>query len=62
VKRVYVPNYCYADSTLGAYISQRSWNFRDSFIKRALWIGNNTYAISNNKITISDFENGKQKK
>jgi hypothetical protein len=34
----YVPNYCYADSTLASYVGNNSWNFRDSFVKRALYI------------------------
>jgi hypothetical protein len=41
---------------LGEYISNKSWEFRDSFVKRALWIGNDAYAISNDRISTSDLE------
>ncbi len=54
----YVPKYCYKDSTIGEYIASKSWNFRDSYINRALWIGDNSYAISNEEISshkISDW-------
>ncbi|MFK7779939.1 MAG: beta-propeller domain-containing protein [Candidatus Gracilibacteria bacterium] len=54
----YVPKYCYADSTIGEYIASKSWNYRDSFIKRALWIGNNTYSISNDLIKSSNIDTG----
>jgi len=58
VSRKYVPKYCYADSTIGEYIASRNWNFRDSFIKRALWIGNNTFSISNDLIKSSNIDTG----
>ena len=51
VRDYYIPEYCYADSPLWAYVASRSWNFKDSFIKRALWIWNSSFAISNDKIT-----------
>jgi len=47
----YIPEYCYADSPIWAYIASQSWNFRDSFVKRALWIWDNSFAVSNDKIT-----------
>lgn len=51
----YVPSYCYEDSTLWSYIASKSWEYKDSLIKRALWIWNTSYAISNEKITSHDF-------
>lgn len=50
VERKYVPTYCYADSTIWEYIASRNWNYRSSFIKRALWVGDNTYSISDDLI------------
>lgn len=46
----YVPPYCYADATLDSYIAGNLWNFSDSFITRALYIGEQFYTISNAKI------------
>jgi len=56
----YVPPYCYAESTLGSYVASRSYNFRDSFVKRALWIWDTSFAISNDKITSHDINSWKQ--
>ena len=52
----YIPDYCFADATTGTYIASRSWNYRDYFIKRALWIEDNTFAISNLKTTSHDID------
>ncbi len=56
----YVPSYCYADSTIQSYIASRSWNFNNSFIKRALWIWDSSFAISNDKITSHELTSWKQ--
>lgn len=50
----YVPTYCYENSTIWEYLVSKSWNYYNSFIKRALWIWDNTYTISNDKISISN--------
>lgn len=60
VQQTYVPEYCYADSSLGSYLAQTSWNFSQSFIKRALYIGDNAYAISDKKIGAYDIGSGKE--
>ncbi len=57
----YVPEYCFADSPIWAYIAARYWNFRDKFIKRALWIEDNVFAISDIKVTEHDIDTWKQK-
>ena len=57
VKYNYVPKYCYADSTIWEYLASKSWQYRNSYIKRALWVWDNTYAISNEKISVSDIDN-----
>jgi len=54
VQRRYVPKYCYADSTVWEYIANINWNYRNSFVKRALWIGDNVYSISDQKLLKSD--------
>ncbi len=56
VKYKYVPKYCYADSPVWEYLASRSRQYRNSFIKRALWIWDNTYAISNDQISSSDID------
>ena len=56
IKYERVPAYCYADSPIWEYIASKNWNYRNSFIKRALWIWDNTYAISNDKISYSNTE------
>ena len=56
VKYNYVPKHCYADSTIWEYLASKSWQYRNSYIKRALWIWDDTYAISNEKISISDID------
>jgi len=57
VSRTYVPKYCYKDSSIWEYIASKNWTFRDSFIKRALWIGDNSYAISDNEISSHKISN-----
>ena len=61
VRQRYVPQYCYADSTVWEYIASRNWNFRKFFIKRALWIGDNVYSISDEKLVKSDILTGSEK-
>jgi uncharacterized secreted protein with C-terminal beta-propeller domain len=55
-----VPEYCFADSPIWAYIASKSWTFRNEFIKRALWIDDNIFAISDKKITSHDIDNWKK--
>ena len=52
----YVPQYCYADSTVWEYIAGKNWNYRDNFIKRALWIWENVYTISDSEIGKIDID------
>jgi len=61
VRQRYVPPYCYADSTVWEYIASRNWNFRKSFVKRGLWIGDNVYSISDEKLVKSDILTGVEK-
>jgi len=69
----YVPEYCFADSSIWSYMASRSWEFRDQFITRALWIGDKYYSISdsfvqsnrfsdNSKVDKLDIRSDEQKK
>lgn len=46
----YIPEYCYEGTTIGSYLAQTSWNHSQSFIKRALYIGDVMYGISDKLI------------
>jgi len=52
--RGYVPNYCFKDSTVLQYIWDRSWEYRNMQIKRALYIGENVYSFSDSMIRTHD--------
>ena len=54
----YVPTYCYEDSTVWEYIASKTWNYSNSFIKRAIWSGDSVYTISNNMIKSSNINTG----
>ena len=56
----YVPKYCYADSTIWEYIASRSWNYYQDFIKRWLWIGDNSYAVSNSYVSANNISTWKE--
>ncbi len=60
VRNVYIPEYCYADSTIWSYIASKYWTFRNEFIKRALWINNNIFAISDTKVSSHDIDSWKE--
>jgi len=51
----YIPNYCFADSSIWEYLANKSWNYNKSFIKRALYIWDDVYAISDDKISTHTF-------
>jgi hypothetical protein len=56
----YVPTYCYADSTIWEYLTSQSWNYSNSFVNRALWVGSDVFAISNDKISAHEMSSGKE--
>lgn len=60
VKYSYVPKYCYADSKISEYVAYKAWNYSKSYVKRALWIGNITYSISDDKIKSSNIDTGEK--
>lgn len=55
-KYVYVPNYCYADSTIDQYVAAKSWEFRDNAINRVIYIWESIIALSNAKATNNNFD------
>ncbi len=46
----YVPNYCYKGASVWQYIGDNSWKFRNMNIKRALYIGDRVYGVSDSQI------------
>jgi inhibitor of cysteine peptidase len=56
----YVPEYCFADSNLWEYKAKKSYNYRNDYVKRALWIGDAAISISDNQIMTSDLDTWKK--
>ncbi len=56
----YVPEYCFAESNIWTYKANKSYNYRNDYVKRALWIGNTAISISDNKMMTTDLESGKK--
>lgn len=50
-----IPNYCFKDASIWSYVWDKSWEFASENIKRALYIGENVYGISDNKISSHDW-------
>lgn len=51
----YVPEYCFATSTIDEYIANNIWKYNDDFILRNLYIWENIYTVSNSMMKVSDF-------
>ena len=51
----YVPNYCYKDTTVWSYIGDKSWEYNDMQVKRALYIGDSVYSLSDSEIQSHDW-------
>lgn len=56
----YIPEYCYADSDIWVYKVNQAYQFRNDYVKRALWIWNTAISISDNKIMTTDLESGEK--
>lgn len=54
----YVPKYCYADSPIWEYLAAQSWNYSKYFIKRALWVDNTVYTLSDSQVMSSNLKTG----
>lgn len=55
-----IPNYCMSDSSVWEYLSEKSYNFSNSTINRALWIWENFYSLSPNKIKANNINTWKE--
>lgn len=53
----YVPQYCFADSTVESYIAANIWNYSSDFITRALYRGDTFYSLSDSSIKSWNFMN-----
>jgi len=53
---VYIPNYCYSDSTVGTYKVSQVWNKSDEFILRSVYTSNVLYTLSQSKIQSSNID------
>lgn len=56
----YVPKYCYADSSIWEYLASRSWDYYNSFIKRAVWVWENSYNLSNSYVSWNNIKTWKE--
>lgn len=56
LSKSYIPNYCYKDSSVLEYLGDRSWEFKDMNIQRALYIGENVYTFSPGKVFKNTWE------
>jgi hypothetical protein len=56
----YVPEFCFADTNISQYKTDRAYQFRNDYVKRALWIGDTAISISDNKMMTTDLESGKK--
>ena len=59
-KYSYVPQYCFADSNIWEYKASKSYNYRNDYVKRALWIWNTAISISDNKMMTTDLDSWKK--
>jgi len=50
-----IPNYCFKDSSIWSYVWDKSWEFNSENIKRALYIWDSVYSLSDAKITSHDW-------
>ena len=57
----YVPNYCYSGSPIWEYLASKSWNYSNDFVKRAIWIWDDIYTISDKKVIKSDIDSWNKK-
>lgn len=53
----YVPQYCFADSTVESYLAANIWNYSDDFVTRALYVGENFYSLANSGVRSWNFAN-----
>jgi len=52
--QTYIPTYCYKNTEIWEYIANNPYIYQNLFVKRALWIADNVFSISDTKIIKSD--------
>ncbi len=52
----WVPEYCYADSSINEYFANQIWGWNDNFIIRNLYVGDTLYTLSNTYIRASSLD------
>lgn len=57
---IFVPNYCFKDASIWSYVGDKSWEFNTENIKRALYIGDTVYALSDKQISSHDWSLGQK--
>jgi len=50
-----IPNYCFKEASIWSYVGVKSWEFNNQNIKRALYVGDSVYSISDAKISSHDW-------
>jgi len=50
-----VPNYCFKDASVWSYVWDKSWEYNSENIKRALYVWENVYALSDTQISSHDW-------
>ena len=55
-----VPEYCFTWSSVWTYLDNNSWEFINSTVNRALWIGENFYSLSPDRIKANDMNTWKE--
>ena len=59
-RNIYIPEYCYKDSTIESYIASKSRQFRNSFVKRALYSWETFFSISDDMVIANSFSDYKE--
>lgn len=52
----WVPEYCYADATDGAYFASQMWNWQRDFVKRTAFMDNFAYSLADSGIKAWDID------
>lgn len=56
----YIPNYCFKDSSIWDYLQDNSWKYNSSTINRALWVWENFYSLSPDRIKANNMNTWKE--
>lgn len=50
-----IPNYCFKDASIWSYVWDKSWDYNTQSMKRALYVWDTVYAISDTQISSHDW-------